>query len=67
MQFNINKMNILQQISDQIDLGDDEKVHELTTAAIEQKIPVKQILDEGLLHGMNVVGQNLADHLKNHE
>ena len=55
-------MNILKQISDQIDLGDDEKVHELTTTAIEQKIPVKQILDVGLLQGMNIVGQKFKEH-----
>ena len=55
-------MDILQQISDQIDLGDDEKVHELTTTAIEQKIPVKQILDVGLLQGMNIVGQKFKEH-----
>ena len=36
-------MDILQQISDQIVLGDDEKVNELTTTAMEQKIPVKKI------------------------
>ena len=55
-------MDILQQISDQIDLGDDEIVHELTTTAIEQKIPVKKILDEGLLQGMNIVGQKFKEH-----
>ena len=55
-------MDILQQISDQIDLGDDEKVHELTTTAIEQKIPVKQILDDGLLKGMNIVGKKFKEH-----
>ena len=55
-------MNILQQISDQIDLGDPEKVFELTTTAIEQKIPVKQILDDGLLKGMNIVGQKFKEH-----
>lgn len=55
-------MNILQQISDQIDLGNDEKVFELTVTAIEQKIPVKQILDEGLLHGMHIVGQKFKEH-----
>jgi len=32
-------MDILQQISDQIDLGDHDKVHELTTVAIEQQVP----------------------------
>jgi 5-methyltetrahydrofolate--homocysteine methyltransferase len=55
-------MNILQQISGQIDLGNDEKVYELTTTAIEQKIPVKQILDEGLLNGMNIVGKKFKEH-----
>lgn len=55
-------MDILQQISDQIDLGDDEIVHELTTIAIEQKIPLKKILDEGLLQGMNIVGQKFKEH-----
>lgn len=55
-------MNILQQISDQIDLGDAENVYELTTTAIEQKIPVKQILDQGLLKGMNIVGQKFKEH-----
>lgn len=55
-------MNILQQISEQIDLGEHENVYELTTAAIEQKIPVKQILDQGLLKGMNIVGQKFKEH-----
>jgi len=55
-------MDILQQISDQIDLGDHENVHELTSKAIEQKIPVKQILDEGLLNGMNIVGKKFKEH-----
>lgn len=55
-------MNILQQISDQIDLGDHESVYDLTTSAIEQKIPVKQILDEGLLKGMNIVGKKFKEH-----
>ena len=55
-------MDILQQISDQIVLGDDEKVNELTTTAMEQKIPVKQILDEGLLNGMNIIGKQFKVH-----
>ncbi len=55
-------MDILQQISEQIDLGDDEKVYELTATAIEQKIPVKRILEEGLLDGMNIVGKKFKEH-----
>ncbi len=54
-------MDILQQISDQIVLGDDEKVNELTTTAMDQKIPVKQILDEGLLNGMNIIGKQFKE------
>ena len=34
----IKNMDILQQISDQIDLGDPENVYELTARAIEQNI-----------------------------
>jgi 5-methyltetrahydrofolate--homocysteine methyltransferase len=55
-------MDILQQISEQIDLGNHEKVHEFTNTAIDQKIPVKQILDEGLLKGMTVVGKKFKEH-----
>ncbi|MFC2086487.1 corrinoid protein [Bacteroidota bacterium] len=55
-------MDILHQISDQIILGDHKNVYELTSGAIEQKIPVKQILDQGLLQGMNIVGQKFKEH-----
>jgi len=55
-------MDILKQISDQIDLGDHDKVHELTSAAIEQQVPAKEILDQGLLKGMTIVGKKFKEH-----
>ncbi|HEQ99890.1 MAG TPA: cobalamin-binding protein [candidate division Zixibacteria bacterium] len=55
-------MDILKQISESLQKGDHEKVAMLTSQAIEEKIPVKKILDEGLIAGMNVVGEEFKHH-----
>ncbi|MBL7959787.1 corrinoid protein [bacterium] len=55
-------MEILNEISKQLQLGDDEKVLALTKQAIEQKIDPKTILDEGLISGMNVIGEQFRNH-----
>jgi len=55
-------MEILSQITARLERGDDDAVAELTAAAIAQKLPAKQILDEGLIAGMNVVGRKFRDH-----
>ena len=55
-------MEILKQISTQLQLGDDEKVFELTKQAIEQKIDPKIILSDGLVSGMNVIGEQFRNH-----
>lgn len=55
-------MEILNEISKQLQLGDDEKVFELTKQAIEQKIDPKSILDDGLISGMNVIGEQFRNH-----
>lgn len=55
-------MDILTDISEQLQKGDDDKVGELTRAAIDQKIPPKDILDCGLIEGMNVVGEKFRTH-----
>jgi 5-methyltetrahydrofolate--homocysteine methyltransferase len=47
----------LQEIADNLIKGQAKKVAELTTAAIEEKIEPAKILNEGLIAGMNVVGQ----------
>ena len=55
-------MEILEQISEQLQLGEEEKVAELTRAAIQQDLPPKEILDQGLLAGMDVVGEKFREH-----
>jgi 5-methyltetrahydrofolate--homocysteine methyltransferase len=55
-------MQILQQISEFLQQGNEEKVFELTKQAIEQQLPPKDILDDGLIAGMNVVGERFREH-----
>ncbi len=55
-------MDILQHISDSLRNGDDKKVFELTKQAIEQSISPKEILDNGLIAGMNIVGEQFGKH-----
>ena len=55
-------MEILEQISDFLQKGDEEKVFELTKQAIAQKFPPKEILDNGLIAGMDVIGQQFKNH-----
>lgn len=55
-------MEILKEISTQLQLGNDEKVFELTNLAIEQKIDPKIILDDGLVCGMKVIGEQFRNH-----
>jgi 5-methyltetrahydrofolate--homocysteine methyltransferase len=55
-------MDILAQISESLQNGDDEKAAELTRLAIQRGLPPKQILDEGLIAAMNIVGQKFRTH-----
>ena len=55
-------MGLLDQIAEGVINGDDELVAELTQQVIEQNTPPKQILDDGLIAGMNVVGQRFKAH-----
>jgi len=50
-------MEILIEISKQLEIGDDEKVYELTKDAIGRNIEPKLILNDGLISGMNVIGE----------
>jgi len=56
-------MDIIKKISDYLQKGDDEKVFELTQQAIAQNIPPDEILNNGLIKGMDVIG----DQFRNHE
>ncbi len=55
-------MELLDQISLNLQNGLDEKVAALTKNAIEKRIPPKEILNSGLIAGMNIVGRKFKDH-----
>jgi 5-methyltetrahydrofolate--homocysteine methyltransferase len=50
-------MEILRQIAEALQQGADEKTLALTREAVALDIPAKQILDQGLIAGMNVVSE----------
>ncbi|UCF63192.1 MAG: corrinoid protein [bacterium] len=55
-------MQILEQISEYLQQGDEKKVFELTEQAIRMEISPGEILDNGLISGMNVVGEKFREH-----
>ncbi len=55
-------MEIFKKISDTIEEGDDENILALIDEALAQDIPAGDILNEGLLVGMRVVGQRFKEH-----
>ncbi len=55
-------MELLQQISEQLEKGNDAAVAELTAKAIEQKVDTKTVLDDGLIAGMTIVGKKFKTH-----
>ena len=54
-------MSILNDISENLQRGKAKVVKELVQQDIDQGIPAQQILDEGLLSGMNVVGEKFKN------
>jgi len=50
------KMPFFEELTDSIIQGEESKVRELVDQALLNKIPVKEILNDGLIHAMNVVG-----------
>lgn len=55
-------MNELIKMAEALQVGDDKVVYENTKKAIEQGIPAKTILDDGLIAGMNVIGEKFRKH-----
>jgi 5-methyltetrahydrofolate--homocysteine methyltransferase len=55
-------MQILQEISEALQGGNGEKVAALTKQAIEKEILPKDVLDKGLIAGMNIVGEKYRAH-----
>ncbi len=55
-------MDILTRISEHLQQGDDEVVVELTRSAIQQDLSPQEVLDRGLIAGMNAVGDQFRRH-----
>lgn len=55
-------MDLLNQISVALEAGDDEKVYEYTKRAVAERVPAKEILDQGLIAGMNRIGEKFGRH-----
>ncbi len=55
-------MEILNRISEMLQQGDAEKVTALVHDALTENIPAKQVLDEGLIQGMQVIGEKYRLH-----
>lgn len=55
-------MDLLKQISEQLQKGDPDQVARLTREAIASQIDTKAILDDGLIAGMAVVGAKFKAH-----
>ena len=55
-------MEMLTDIAQNLIAGNDEKVADLVGQAIETEVPTVEILDHGLIAGMNVVGGRFRNH-----
>jgi len=55
-------MDLLIQISESLKAGEEEKVGALTRKAIQQGLPPKEVLEQGLIAGMSVIGEQFKAH-----
>jgi 5-methyltetrahydrofolate--homocysteine methyltransferase len=55
-------MNVLQEIASSLRDGDDQRTALLTQQAINDGVPAEEILNNGLMSGMQVVGALFRDH-----
>ena len=55
-------LEILEKISADLQIGDDESVAALTRQAVDDGVSAKQILNDGLIAGMNVIGRHFKAH-----
>ena len=54
-------MELLREISENLQKGRAKNVKELVQKAIDEGIEVNRILEEGLLHGMNIIGEKFKN------
>ena len=54
-------MAMLETLRESIMEGDESKVRKIVEEAVKNKVPVKEILSDGLIGAMNVVGVKFRD------
>lgn len=54
-------MGIFKQIADEVQKGNSDSVEELVKGALSEEISVEEILNKGLIEGMNVVGEKFKN------
>ena len=54
-------MSILNEISENLQKGKAKVVKQLVQQAVDEGLPVEQILNEGLLDGMNIIGEKFKN------
>ena len=54
-------MQILSDISSALQRGKAKEVVALVEQAIAEQVPAKEILEQGLLHGMNIIGEKFKN------
>ena len=55
-------MDLLSEISEALQKGDNAKVGELTQKAIDEGMQPKVVLDDGLIAGMDIIGKRFRNH-----
>lgn len=54
-------MNLLEEISVSIEQGNDRRVYELVQKALDEGVSVKEIMEKGIVTGMELVGRSFKD------
>jgi corrinoid protein of di/trimethylamine methyltransferase len=57
----VKYMSILNEISELLQMGKSKKVKELVQTALDEGISPKEILEEGLLAGMSIIGEKFKN------
>jgi 5-methyltetrahydrofolate--homocysteine methyltransferase len=54
-------MTIFENIADEVQKGNSEAVEALVNEAVSQNIPADRIMDDGLVEGMNIIGEKFKN------
>ncbi|MBQ8395722.1 MAG: B12-binding domain-containing protein, partial [Oscillospiraceae bacterium] len=54
-------MMIFNEISAKLQIGDSKAVKELVQKAVDEGVPAQEILEKGLVAGMNIIGEKFKN------